>query len=250
MSAQARREMQRSTLLPITPPIFFPEKENGRCDRPKERRFPLQASNSKRCSACRLHCPARGIAAFHIAIRLDLLLLPAAALPILQKYSLIPVYRWCQSRRRAKQSRPRPPHLPQKAASEAMPPMRRQSAARLPSLARYGVRAVDTGNDSQKTRGEATYTAPTLRSACSPSSCKLPMSGVEGNAPRPSLGDTKGVFSSRREYPLCLTVALSAALSMQRNALHPPIPREGGSKGDTSSRREYPFFRQQRKELH
>ena len=93
MSAQARREMQRSTLLPITPPIFFPEKENGRCDRPKERRFPLQASNSKRCSACRLHCPARGVAAFPIAIRLDLLLLPAAALPILFQCGRIPSYR-------------------------------------------------------------------------------------------------------------------------------------------------------------
>ena len=30
-----------------------------------------------------------------------------------------------------------------------MPPVRRQSAARLPSLARYGVRAVDTGNETQ-----------------------------------------------------------------------------------------------------
>ena len=88
-----------------------------------------------------------------------------------------------------------PTASPIKAASAAKPPVRRQSAAKLPSLARYGVRAVDTGNDTQKTRGEATYTAPALRSACSPSSCKLPMSGVEGNAPRPSLGDTKGVFS-------------------------------------------------------
>ena len=114
-----------------------------------------------------------------------------------------------------------------------MPPMRRQSAARLPSLARYGVRAVDTGNDTQKTRGEATYTAPALRSACSPSSCKLPMSGVEGNAPRPSLGDTKGVFSSRREYPLCLAVALSAALSMQRQRRCNPHPPQGRSKMDT-----------------
>nr|DAF95137.1 MAG TPA: hypothetical protein [Siphoviridae sp. ctjdk2] len=25
-----------------TPPIFFPEKENGRCDRPKERRLDWQ----------------------------------------------------------------------------------------------------------------------------------------------------------------------------------------------------------------
>ena len=33
------------------------------------------------------------LAAIGSAIRFDLLLLPAAALPILQKYSLIPVYR-------------------------------------------------------------------------------------------------------------------------------------------------------------
>ena len=53
-----------------TPPIFFPEKENGRCDRPKERRFPLQASSSKSCNACRLHYPARGGAA--LALQDDL----------------------------------------------------------------------------------------------------------------------------------------------------------------------------------
>ena len=46
------------------------------------------------------------------------------------------------------------------------------------------------------------YTAPTLRSVCSYSSYKLPMSGVEGGSPRLSLGDSKGVFSSEREYPL------------------------------------------------
>ena len=44
---------------------------------------------------------------------------------------------------------PRPRITHQKAASEAMPPMRRQSAARLPSLARYGVRAVESGNEAQ-----------------------------------------------------------------------------------------------------
>ena len=132
---------------------------------------------------------------------------------------------------------------PIKAASAAKPPVRRQSAARLPSLARYGVRAVDTGNDTQKTRGEATYTAPTLRSACSPSSCKLPMSGVEGNAPRPSLGDTKGVFSSRREYPLCLAAAQRAALTMQRRRRCTPYPPRGRSKRDTLfGKRIPPFF--------
>ena len=52
--------------------------------------------------------------------------------------------------------------------------------------------------------GEAMYTALTLRSACSHSSCKLPMPGVEGPSPRLSLGVPKGVFSLEREYPLCL----------------------------------------------
>ena len=61
-----------------------------------------------------------------------------------------------------------------------MPPVRRQSAAEQTSLARYGVRAVDTGGDLQKTRGEATYTALTLRSACSPSSPKLAMQIFSG----------------------------------------------------------------------
>ena len=76
-----------------TPPIFFPEKENGRCDRPKERRFPLQASSSKSCNACRLHYPARGGAALALRYDLPLLLLSAAALPILKKYRLISFYR-------------------------------------------------------------------------------------------------------------------------------------------------------------
>ena len=81
-----------------------------------------------------------------------------------------------------------------------MPPVRRQSAAELPSLARYGVRAVDTGNDSQKTHGEAMYTAPTLRSACSLSRIRPAMCGVEGEGPSSlSLGGVRGIFSFEKE---------------------------------------------------
>ena len=43
---------------------------------------PLQASSSKRCGACRLHFPARGVAALGAAIRFDLLLLSAVAQPL------------------------------------------------------------------------------------------------------------------------------------------------------------------------
>ena len=49
--------------------------------------------------------------------------------------------------------------------------------------------------------GEAMYTALTLRSACSHSSCKLPMCGVKGQGPLRSLGGPRGIFSHVREYP-------------------------------------------------
>ena len=49
--------------------------------------------------------------------------------------------------------------------------------------------------------GEAMYTAPTLRSACSHSSYRLPMCGVKGRRPLRSLGGPRGIFSHVREYP-------------------------------------------------
>ena len=49
--------------------------------------------------------------------------------------------------------------------------------------------------------GEAMYTAPTLRSACSSSSYRLPMCGVKGRRPLRSLGGPRGIFSHVREYP-------------------------------------------------
>ena len=50
--------------------------------------------------------------------------------------------------------------------------------------------------------GETMYTALTLRSACSYSSCKLPMSGVEGGSPRPFSWGCKGdILFREREYP-------------------------------------------------
>ena len=79
---------------------------------------------------------------------------------------------------------------------------RTQSAARLPSLAPHGVRRGCWMNRPAGTRGEATYTALTLRSACSHSSCKLPMLGVEGTPSR-SLGGPRGP-SHVREGPLLI----------------------------------------------
>ena len=65
--AQVRMSMRHKCRV-MRPPFSFPRKKTG-IARPKERRFPLQASSSKSCNACRLHCPVRGVAALSIAIR-------------------------------------------------------------------------------------------------------------------------------------------------------------------------------------
>ena len=75
--------------------------------------------------------------------------------------------------------------------------------------------------------GEAMYTAPTLRSACSHSSLNLAMSGVEGPSPRPfSWGIKRGIFSFReREYPpLPLPRPHTVWGQKQRCRAAPPAP--------------------------
>ena len=85
-------------------------------------------------------------------------------------------------------------------ASAAVPP-RTQSAAQLPSLAPHDskvrLRAVTSSRDSWRSHVHRAR----LRSACSYSSCKLPMGGVKGQGPLRSLGGTRGIFSHVREYP-------------------------------------------------
>ena len=77
-----------------------------------------------------------------------------------------------------------------------MPPPAPQSAAEGASLARYGVRAVAAGNDSQKTHGEAMYTATDCAARAALQApvpqCK-PFSG----------GSKGGVLFCEREHPLC-----------------------------------------------
>ena len=92
---------------------LFHKREYPPLNPPRER-VTLQASSSKSCNACRLHCPDRGVAAFGVARRFGLLLLSAvaqplaalppygcgtplagAALPILWECTVISVY--CQS---------------------------------------------------------------------------------------------------------------------------------------------------------
>ena len=84
--------------------------------------------------------------------------------------------------------------------------------------------------------GEDMYTAPTLRSACSYSRLRLPMSGVEGDSPRLSLGDLKGVFSSEREYPLLYAVPCQWDISRPSAGQYFPRHRPGNAAGGVADR--------------
>ena len=84
----------------------------------------------------------------------------------------------------------------------AMPLFRTQSAAEVASLAPHDskaqLQAVTTRRDSWRSHVHRTR----LRSACSYSSCKLPMLGVEGGSPRPFSWGCKGdILFREREYP-------------------------------------------------
>ena len=87
----------------------------------------------------------------------------------------------------------RAPAMPHSAGS--LPPDKRHS--RLTKVRRGCKRSRLAG-----IHGAAMYTAPTLRSACSHSSYKPAMSGVEGDSPRPFSRGFKGdTLFREREYP-------------------------------------------------
>ena len=128
-----------------------------------------------------MQLPARGDAAFSIAIRFGLLLLSAAALPILQKYRLISFYR--QSSQCGERSN---------AA------FGRQSAAEVTSLAPHDskarLRVVTKRRDSWRSHVHRTYTAQRVQRF-------KPKTG-NGNL---SLGGFKGGYSlsRKRVSPFC-----------------------------------------------
>ena len=89
------------------------------------------------------------------------------------------------------------------AASEAMP----HSVISLPPSYRHTrLTVVRRGCEWYRivgVHGEAMYTALTLRSACSHSSCKLPICGVKGQGPLPFSGGSKGgILFGKRIPPL------------------------------------------------
>ena len=99
---------------------------------------------------------------------------------------------------------PRPRITHQQAASEAMPPVRRQSAARLPSLARYGVRAVDRCIETQglvaKPRTPHLHCAARVPLQAASSQCKFSLGGSKG-----------GISLFEKRYPSLVRAAPAGA---------------------------------------
>ena len=183
-------------------PIFFPEKENGR--RPSKRKaFPIASEQLEELQCLPNRLPARSEATFSIAIRLasasiirccaavggsDALRMRhtpcgcrSAHLVEVRSNSRLPPV---SAMRRAKQCR---------YFARSPPPSKRHSRL---TIVRRGCKTVTIRRDSWRSHVHRTR----LRSVCSSSSCKLPMSGVEGTSPRVLLGE-RGIFSHVREYP-------------------------------------------------
>ena len=125
--------------------------------------------------------------------------------------------------------------------ASSLPPSKRHS--RLTTV-RRGCCQVATRRDSWRSHVHRTQ----LRSACSHSSYKLPMPGVEGPSPRLSLGDSKGVFSSEREYPLWCRgahAALPPALMREKvqpfRAILPSARRAESTCAPSGAKKEHPY---------
>jgi len=170
---------------------------------PKRKVLTLQASSSKSCDACRLHFPARGIAAFSVAIRF-------ASAPIIR----------CRSA-----------HLVEVQPNFRLPPvstMRRaqqaafgkQSAAEQTSLAPHDSKArLRVVTTCRRFMAKPCTPHPTTRKGYATSvrqqSCQRLCNaqrvqlfellscngGVKGQSPLRSLGGSRGPFSHVREWP-------------------------------------------------
>ena len=166
-------------------------KENSPLSIPQEKGFRLAVSISNDLFPSGMEMPARSEAALSAAIRIasaPTIRCRSAHLVEVETNLLLPTMHTVSIMRTAASEAM--PH-----SASCLPPSKRHS--RLTTV-RRGCCQVATRRDSWRSHVHRTR----LRSACSHSSYKLPMSGVEGYSPRLSLGDSKGVFSPEREYPL------------------------------------------------
>ena len=186
-----------------TPPIFFPEKENGRCDRPKERRLigspkleqPLCLRNATACvrrsrvsfarrfaSASTTRCCAAVGGSAALRMRHTPCGCRSAHLVEVQpNFRLPPVSTMRQASA-----------MPHSVGS--LPPSKRHS--RLTTV-RRGCCQITTRRDSWRSHVHRTHTAQRVQ----PFKLQTRNGGVEGQSPSRSLGGQRGPFSHAREWP-------------------------------------------------
>ena len=156
------------------------------------------------------------LAAIGSAIRFDLLLLPAAALPILQRYSLISVYR--QSRQGGERSKA--------AGAQAV---RRQTTV---TRALRSARGCNM-NRLAGTRGEATYTAPDS-AGCAALQAASPQCRGSRGTPLVLLWGIQRGYSLREENtPFAWQWRSAPHYPCSASGAAPPRPPRGEIKGDT-----------------
>ena len=150
-----------------------------------ERKVYIASEQLEELQCLPIALPSRGVAAFGVARRFGLLLLSAAALPILWECTVVSVYRQslqCGERSNAA--------------------FRKQSAAEKTSLAPHDskarLQAVTTRRDSWRSHVHRTYIAQRVQFF------KLQTANVRGQGARPrafSWGIKRGPFSHVREWP-------------------------------------------------
>ena len=147
---------------------------------PKRKVLTLQASSSKRCDACRLHFPARGIAAFSVAIRF-------ASAPIIRCRSAHLVEVQPNFRLPPVSTMRRASAMPHSVGS--LPPSKRHSRL---TIVRRGCNRERLAEDSWRSHVHRTYIAQRVQLF------KIETANVRGRGGRPlvlSLGGLKGGYS-------------------------------------------------------
>ena len=194
---------QRQRRCTNATPIFFPEKENGRRP-PKRKAFRLAVSILNGLYASGMEVPARGVAAVSVAIRLASAPTTCCCAAVGGSAALRMRHTpcGCRSAYLVEVRSNQPEHSSMRRAQQcryfasSLPPSKRHSRLTVVRRGCEWYRIVGV-------HGEAMYTALTLRSACSHSSCKLPICGVKGQGPLPFSGGSKGgILFGKRIPPL------------------------------------------------
>ena len=175
---------------------------------PSQRKFALQASSSKSCGACRLHFPARGVAAFEAAIR----------------FASAPTTRCCSAHLVEVRSNLRLPRHYSMRRAPAMPLFRKQSAAGQTSLAPHDSKArLLSGRDSQGFMAKPCTPHPIAQRV---QLFKLQTRNVRGQGAAPlafSWGSKGAILSRERMAPLSVQ-RHRRCLSLPRRARETPSP--------------------------